>query len=90
MTDLSAAAKENNPHPGSPVTREMEAKALLREAANSFLLKLDALLDTVNRMTLILLKSDKRASDDLAAYVERLGAGREGGTISLSFGVARI
>jgi hypothetical protein len=69
-----------------PVTDIKTPEVVLSETANSFLLKLDALLETVNRIMLIVTKSAQRARDEHNAYLDLLKERQGTQHISLTLG----
>jgi hypothetical protein len=77
--------REQAPPPTKSAELDIKtADALLHENANAFLLKLDALLETVNRIMIIIVNSRKRAQEELSSYLKPLLDARKSKTLSLS------
>jgi hypothetical protein len=81
------AAKSAEPEEKSvadPVRKT--ADELLGEDANALLLKLDALLETVNRIMIIIENNRKRAQGELSSYLKPLLDAQKSTTLSLNSG----
>ncbi len=86
MIDAIADSEQTHSQSEAPEPEKKSPEQLLSESANAFLLKLDALLETVNRIMLIIFKSKKRAQEELTNYLNPLFEGQHSSSVSLAAG----
>ncbi|WP_353063918.1 hypothetical protein RBB77_22085 [Tunturibacter psychrotolerans] len=68
------------------VPQNKSTDELLSDNANAFLLKLDALFETANRIMLIMMNSKRRAQENLHSYIQPLMHAKKGKTLTLNAG----
>jgi hypothetical protein len=86
MTKLTRKLGQATPSAKSVKSNEKTADKLLGENANALLLKLDALLETVNRIMIIIVNNRKRAQGEFASYLKPLWDANKGKSLTLNTG----